>query len=67
MTKWIRADHTQAEKEAAVAAAYEDAARLVETFGIPRDDFDFHNGNPRPLLAKAIRARAALEEKSDDG
>jgi hypothetical protein len=29
MTKWIRADHAQAEKEAAVAAAYEDAADEV--------------------------------------
>jgi len=62
---WIT-DLVQSQIDAAVAAAYEDAADIVKTFGIPRDEFDAHNGNPRPSLAQAIRARGdtdALAER----
>jgi len=52
MTKWIRADHAQAEKEAAVAAAYEDAA----------DEVGQHLSTPEDVVwakdaAERIRAR----------
>ena len=57
MTKWIRADHAQAELQAAVAAEREACARIVEAHAISRARFDADDCNPRPALASAIRAR----------
>jgi len=65
LREYVPTDLVQSHIDAAVAAAYEDAAKLVETFGIPRDEFDAHNGNPRPSLSQAIRARAALKGKGN--
>lgn len=55
MTKWIRADHAQAEKKAAVAAAYEDAAHTA--FARVMEEAD---------RADTPEAKDALEDVADD-
>jgi len=63
--EYIRADHAQAEKEAAVAAAYEDAAEMLEDSGGDgwAEKVMAEYGS---VMAETFRDRAALEEKNDE-
>lgn len=56
MALLARAEKAEAERDTAWSDAIEAAERVVRCYGIPRDVFDAHEGNPRPALAEAIRA-----------